>query len=128
VPAGSDHELGAVLRRAFPDLTAARTALDGQAGFNPVLWQRLVQIGIPGLVLPEEAGGADAGLAEAAVAAETLARVATPLPTVAVFLAGLILRGSRLPEAQRLARALAAGTLVVGACLSAVEGLPQFAP
>jgi 3-oxochol-4-en-24-oyl-CoA dehydrogenase len=126
VPAGSDHELGAVLRRAFPDLTAARTALDGQAGFNPVLWQRLVQIGIPGLVLPEEAGGADAGLAEAAVAAETLARVATPLPTVAVFLAGLILRGSRLPEAQRLARALAAGTLVVGACLSAADGLPPL--
>ena len=126
MPTGSDHELGQVLLRAIPDRTAARAALDGQAGFDAVLWQRLVQIGIPGLVLPEELGGAGAGLAEAAVAAEALGRVAPPLPTFAVFLAGLILRASRWPEAQRLARSLAGGTSMVGACLSAADGLPSL--
>ena len=123
---GGDHELAAVLSRALPDRAAARAALDGETEFSSALWQRLVQIGLPGLVLPDELGGGGAGLAEAAAAAEALGRVAAPLPTFAMFLAGFILRISPSPYAPALARLLIEGKTRVGACLSAASGLPRL--
>ncbi|MCL4422939.1 MAG: acyl-CoA/acyl-ACP dehydrogenase [Actinobacteria bacterium] len=44
------------------------------------LWDRVVELGWPGLLVPEEHGGAGAGLVEACIVMEEMGRVAAPGP------------------------------------------------
>jgi alkylation response protein AidB-like acyl-CoA dehydrogenase len=55
-------------------------------------WKRLTgELGVTGLAVPEEYGGAGATLAEVAVAVEETGRVLLPLPVLSTALAGLVL-------------------------------------
>ena len=59
------------------------------------LWKRLTaELGVTGLAVPEEYGGAGATLAEVAVAVEETGRVLLPLPVLSTALAGLVLGAS----------------------------------
>ncbi|MBK3572797.1 acyl-CoA/acyl-ACP dehydrogenase [Streptomyces sp. MBT65] len=68
-------------------------------GYDPALWERLAgEIGVHGLALPEEYGGAGYTYAELAVALEELGRVLCPAPLLTtVVLAGhaLLVSGDR---------------------------------
>jgi alkylation response protein AidB-like acyl-CoA dehydrogenase len=64
---------------------AARALLDSETEERPDFWSDLVDLGLTGLHVPEEYGGAGAGLQELVVAIEQLGRVLAPgpfLPTV----------------------------------------------
>jgi len=79
-----------------------REIFDAEDGFDPLLWKSLVEMGVAGLHLPEDYGGAGLEVLDLAVVAETLGYGATPGPFLGHALAGLaiVLGGS---EAQKQA-------------------------
>ncbi|NOG69583.1 acyl-CoA dehydrogenase family protein [Roseicella sp. DB1501] len=101
---------------------AAEAAGDGT--FDAVLWTALTELGLPGLLLPEAAGGAGLGLADAALAAEALGYHAAPTPFLSsAVLAPLALRHLGDPAAQaEWLPALAAGRMRVAFALGALAG------
>ncbi|WP_433467061.1 acyl-CoA dehydrogenase family protein [Spirillospora sp. CA-128828] len=59
--------------------------------FAPELWRELADVGVFSLRLPDEAGGAGLGMAEAALVFEELGRSLMPGPLAATFLASGVL-------------------------------------
>ncbi len=56
--------------------------LDEQGNRDPAIWQSLVEMGLPGLLVPEEQGGLSLGLVDAALIAAECGRVALAEPLV----------------------------------------------
>src|SRR5271166_4206196 len=50
------------------------------SGFDARLWEALIELGLPGLLVPERFGGAGLGVLDAAVAAEVLGGAAAFAP------------------------------------------------
>ncbi len=116
-------------RRAAP-LTGTRADLAQLgAGARPSSWPGLLQQGLHALHLPEERGGAGAGLAELAVVAEQLGRALHPGPWLPTVTAGAVLAGATPQRAvAQLLDALVEGAtaaLVGGAGLRARPGDPD---
>jgi alkylation response protein AidB-like acyl-CoA dehydrogenase len=61
-------------------IDALRRHADSGTGFDAVLWDSLVELGLPGLLVPERFGGAGLGVLDAAVAAEVLGGAAAFVP------------------------------------------------
>lgn len=80
-------------------------------GFSPSLWERFVEIGLPGIGVTEAAGGSGAGLVELGLIAEACGRVVAPVPFV---------------ESPVAARAVAAAGGPVGSVLDGT--VATFAP
>ena len=70
-----------VLKRACPLDRVRRFADNGEARAHDV-WHQLTQLGIAGIVIPEQYGGMALGILEAALVAETLGRYVAPVPFV----------------------------------------------
>ncbi|MEU6088969.1 acyl-CoA dehydrogenase family protein [Streptomyces sp. NPDC047085] len=91
-----------------------RAAADTPAGYDPALWSALAgRLGLPGLALPEEYGGAGCSVTELALACEEVGRALCPSPLTAtsVLAAPLILAlGTEAQRADLLPR-LATGRL-----------------
>lgn len=84
----------------------------GQPIRDEQLWKVLVeQIGLTGLLVPEEHGGAGAGIAELSVVLEELAASLAVVPALSsIGMATALLRVSQAPAASVLASRLADGT------------------
>ncbi|WP_431882898.1 acyl-CoA dehydrogenase family protein [Micromonospora gifhornensis] len=82
-------------------------AVDGDDPYDATLWRRLVdQLGVTGLAVPAEHGGAAAGFREVAVVLEELGRAVAPVP----FLGAAVATRALLACAEHtLLRRLAAG-------------------
>ncbi|MBS0539253.1 MAG: acyl-CoA/acyl-ACP dehydrogenase [Proteobacteria bacterium] len=94
-----------------------RRVLDGNEAFAGEVWQGLVDLGVPGIAIPEEYGGLGLSPLELCVAAEEIGRAAAPVPfdtSVVLATEALKLAGS---DAQKkkwlplLASGKAIGTL-----------------
>ncbi len=101
-----DSVRGWAARHATP--TVIREAVAAETEARPAYWSSLAELGMLGLHLPEEVGGAGYGLVELAIVTEELGRAMVPgpfLPTVVV--------STVLAEAGRAAEVpgLADGTL-----------------
>jgi alkylation response protein AidB-like acyl-CoA dehydrogenase len=83
------------------------------------VWRALCDFGLPGLAVPEAAGGLGLGLLEAALASEALGQAVAPVPLLGVVLAPLALRlgGSDAQRAEWLPK-LAAGEVTAAAAIS----------
>ncbi len=68
-------------------------ALVAAAGRDGISWERLVELGVHAVHLPEEYGGG-AGLAELAVVVEELGRSLAPVPLLPTVLASALVAGS----------------------------------
>ena len=90
-----------------------RDIFDGDRSREPALWKGLAEMGIAGLVVPDEFGGAGLGLLEAALVAEELGRGAVPVPYLGHTLAcvALAVGGNDAQRARWLPR-LASGEIV----------------
>src|SRR3979411_747160 len=80
---------------------AVRAVLDGKAAYDKELWKGLAGMGVVGVAIPEECGGAGAGHLELCVIAEEMGRANAPVPfssTVYLAAEALLLAGS---EAQK---------------------------
>ena len=121
-PTAEHEQLRAVLRdflAAQAPMPSVRQAMS--AGYDRSLWRRLAaEIGLAGLAVPAEFGGAGCGLREVAVVCEELGRALTPAPylSTAVLAAGAILATGDRAAAARLLPGICSGdtiaTLVVG--------------
>ena len=73
-----EHE---ALRAATRDLLArhgpeqaVRASMEADSGYDPELWRRMAEVGLQGLAVPEEFGGAGGGIVELAVVMEEMGR------------------------------------------------------
>ena len=82
--------------------TRLREIFDAGSGHDSALWSALCEMGVVGLIVPEEHGGAGMELLDLALVAEVLGESAMPVPVLGHSLAvqGVMLMGS---EAQRQA-------------------------
>ena len=99
---------------------AARALLEAPAEERPALWSDLVDMGLPGIHVPEEHGGAGGGMEELVVAIEQLGRAMTPGPFVPTVIASAVLAAADDDAARKTWLAgLADGSLTAGV---AIEG------
>jgi alkylation response protein AidB-like acyl-CoA dehydrogenase len=85
----------------------------GTTGYDPSLWRRLGEIGVPGLAIPERYGGAGAGPVETHIATEELGRDLIPSPLLgsAVLAAQALLASGDDAACLRLLPAIAGGSV-----------------
>jgi alkylation response protein AidB-like acyl-CoA dehydrogenase len=98
--------------------TRVRELFDADDAFDSTLWKGLVELGVGGINLPEEHGGAGLDLLDLAVVVESLGYGAVPAPLLGHALAGtaISLAGSDEQKARWLP-ALAAGDALGSAAL-----------
>ena len=73
-------ELRSMVRRLLAARSAesdVRRAMDSCDGFDPELWAQLAELGLTGLAIPEEFGGAGYGAVEVGIVMEEAGRVLT---------------------------------------------------
>ena len=96
-----------------------RECFDAGSGFDEALWQAAAQVGLPGLVVPEEYGGAGLELLDLALAFEVLGEEALPGPFLGHALATLaIARGGSPAQRERWLPRLASGEAIGGCALA----------
>ena len=74
-----DDSLRDFLKDRLP-MDRLRALAEPGVGFDADLWDGVLQLGLPGLLVPERFGGAGLGVLDAAVASEALGAAAAPLP------------------------------------------------
>ncbi len=101
-------------------LERVRRFADGDQATAPDIWAGLADLGLPGLMIPEEHGGLGLGMVEAALAAEALGRVTAPTPFLGSGVLAplaLTLAGTAEQRARWLPK-LASGEATAGAAIS----------
>lgn len=107
------------LREAVRDLLSGystRAAAESPAGYDAGLWARLCkEIGVAGLAVPEEFGGAGATLLETHVVLEELGRTLTPTPMLGcgVLATQALLLGGDREACARLLPGICSGERIV---------------
>jgi alkylation response protein AidB-like acyl-CoA dehydrogenase len=88
------------------------------------IWRGLAELGVPGILVPEEHGGSGLGLLDAAVAAGALGSRVTPAPFLgSAVMAPVALQSAATAEQQaRWLPGIATGECRVG--VAATEALP----
>ena len=111
--------LGKALATISP-LARVRRHADEGGGFAGDVWQGLVELGVPGLLVSEEFGGLGMGLLDAALVAEMLGRHVVPAPFVGPTVVAPLAIAAAANETQQreLLPRIAAGTLRIGVALS----------
>ncbi len=94
-------------------------------GFDPVLWEALVAMGIPAMTLPEAVGGGGSTLADLGVAVEECGAAIAAAPVVEAAVAGRVL--ARLGRDDRAA-AIAEGAVATTSPRPAVGGIATLVP
>ncbi|SHN39970.1 acyl-CoA dehydrogenase family protein [Cryptosporangium aurantiacum] len=122
------EELRASVRRFLTDKApseAVRRWSESDLGHDEALWQQMAgQLGLQGIAVPEEHGGAGFGPVELGIVLEEMGRALLPSPFFAtVALAGQALTASGDREAQaRWLPAIAEGTLTATVAVSEERG------
>src|SRR5215472_8646820 len=119
-----DQELLRSSLRDFLRSYCTKEWIDGieeKGEFPQDLWDRFAEMGLYGLVVPEEYGGAGAGMMEAVIVSEELGRVAGSVVQVyhpsAIF-AGLVLLKAGTELKERFLPRMAAGGIKLAFALS----------
>lgn len=102
-----------------------RAVMASPGGHDPAVWSLLCeQIGVAGLALPEDYGGAGAGLAEVAVVAHELGRTLTPSPLLgsSVLAARLLRESADEAACARLLPGIADGSRPVAVAWTGEDG------
>ena len=110
-------------------LELLRETAAGGTGFDPDLWQGLCELGVPGLLIPAEFGGAGLGVLEAALVAEALGYAAVPAPFLAASVMGPLVflhSGTQRQRSEWLPR-IAAGEVRPAVAMTAIAGTTQTA-
>lgn len=105
-----------------------RAILEGKDTYDRALWKGLADLGLIGVAIPEEFGGAGAGRLELCVVAEELGRALAPVPySSTVYLAAelLMLAGSDAQKKAWLPK-IASGEAI--GTLALVEGIGDPTP
>src|SRR5215203_3450136 len=122
------EELRASVRRFLSDKApseAVRRWMDSDEGFDAAVWQQMAgQLGLQGLAVPEEFGGAGFGPVELGIVLEEMGRTLLPGP----FFGSVLLAGQALLHAgdeeyrARWLPGIAEGTLTATVAISEEQG------
>ncbi|MFD0903293.1 acyl-CoA dehydrogenase family protein [Actinomadura sediminis] len=96
-------------------------------GFDAGLWRKVVEMGLPAILVPAEHGGGGAGLLELAVAADCLGRTLAPVPLAAAAAATALL-AEAAPDHPWTARAVAGDLLATLALRPVTGGVARLVP
>ena len=110
-------------------IDALRRHAETGCGFDEELWDGLVELGLPGLLVPERFGGAGLGIVDAAVAAEVIGGAAGFAPfagSVVMATLAFIHAATEAMQAEWLPR-IAAGEVRFGVGISRNGGQVQAA-
>jgi alkylation response protein AidB-like acyl-CoA dehydrogenase len=104
--------LGSLLAK-HSDSVSVRSAVDSPRGYDEKLWSMLCeQVGVAGLTVPEEYGGAGFSFLETAVVLEQLGQALTPSPMLATFVAtSALLHSGDTDACSRLLPSIAGGSV-----------------
>jgi alkylation response protein AidB-like acyl-CoA dehydrogenase len=109
------------LRSAVADLMARRSAeaqvralTATDTGFDPAVWRELAAMGLTGLLIGEEYGGAGAGPVEMGIAMEEMgaALLVSPFLSTAVLVPSLLVEAGDAAECAAVLPRIAAGDLI----------------
>lgn len=106
--------------------TKVREVMGGDTGHDPAIWAGLAELGVLGLLVPEEHDGIDLALLDAALVAEELGKAAAPTPYVeSAVIAVIALReaGTDAQQAEWLPK-IALGDAIVTLAASSANGRP----
>src|SRR5882757_7457348 len=106
---------------------AVRAVLNGNATYDEDLWKGLAEMGLLGVAIPEEFGGAGAGHLELCVIAEEIGRALAPVPfssTVYLAAEALLIAGSDAQKQKWLPK-IAAGETIGTLALFEGKGNPS---
>ncbi len=114
--------LAGTLDRACP-LERVRAFAENREVVATDVWTALTDLGVPGLLIPEEHGGLGLAVLDAALVAETLGAHVAPTPFLgsAVLAPLAILAAGTAQQQSRWLPALAAGEILAGAAIA--EGI-----
>lgn len=85
------------VNRLFSDMVTKDLQETAETGEWPAaLWQAIEENGLPGILVPEEAGGSGAGWADAQVVIRAAGRYRAPVPLAETILASWLLAGAGL--------------------------------
>ncbi|MDO8860613.1 acyl-CoA dehydrogenase family protein [Haliea sp. E1-2-M8] len=91
-------------------IAAVRALLESEQGFDPEIWRQMVDMGWPGMALPEAVGGSGLGIAAMVPVMEAMGRSLLGGPLLSSVLASqLLLRARESPAEDALLATLAAG-------------------
>jgi len=98
-----------------------------ETGFSRKLWKEMGELGWPGILLPEDLGGADLGLAELGVVMEQCGHTLAPYPflSTVVFGTGAIALGGSDAQKRAILPGVAAGETILA---FAFQETPRFDP
>jgi alkylation response protein AidB-like acyl-CoA dehydrogenase len=107
--------------------TRLRELFDAGQGHDSALWSALAEMGVAGLIVPEQYGGAGMEVLDLALVAEVLGEAALPSPFIAHSLAclGVTSRGSAAQQMEILSQ-LASGERIGSVALQ--ESSTGWAP
>ncbi len=94
------HTVARFLEKECPP-TRLHEIFDGDAPYDPALWRGMAELGLAGLPVPEEHGGAGLEMIDLALVAEILGRGAAPGPFLGHVLATLALCLGGSPEQKK---------------------------
>jgi alkylation response protein AidB-like acyl-CoA dehydrogenase len=117
------EELRSLARRILTDRCTAeqlRAISESDSGTDLELWRLLADAGLVGISLPEAAGGGGLGWLEAAIVLDETARIAAPVPSLAV----MALAGPALAGRPELLEGVADGTSIIAAAIHEPVGDP----
>jgi alkylation response protein AidB-like acyl-CoA dehydrogenase len=106
-------------------LPVVRAMEDDPKGYPPALWKQLAEVGVLGMLLPEEYGGAAQTLLEAAIVYEELGRALAPQPHLASSVVGggvLVAAGSEAQKREWLPKLCDGSALLTPAWLEPERG------
>ena len=112
------EELRSTVRQLFADQSDEQAVRDQMAtdrGWDAELWQQLAeQVGLAGLIIPEEHGGAGFGYVELCVVAEEMGRalVCAPYLSTAVFATNALLLCATAAAQKALLPGIASGETI----------------
>jgi alkylation response protein AidB-like acyl-CoA dehydrogenase len=106
--------------RSSPD--RVRKLLESDRGYDPAVWDEMVDMGWPGMALPEAVGGSGLGVSVAVPVCEALGRSLLGGPLLGTLLAGqLLLRASAGNDSSAVLAAIAAGAPATIALLDGAD-------
>jgi alkylation response protein AidB-like acyl-CoA dehydrogenase len=106
------------LERECPE-ELVREIEKGEAGYSPLLWRKIAELGWLGIGIPEEYGGTGGDMVDLVCLYEEMGRAMLPGPSLSTLLCGLvILSAGREEQKSELLSRIAQGDLILALALT----------